>query len=85
MKDGEVISTNSSEFNVFENGVYTVSVVDEYDVVATKQFVVDNYVLDAATVSVENTNNIIKYQTMIALLSLIVVGIVVVRRKRKIA
>jgi len=81
IKDGEFVDVENGSFEALENGTYTVSVVDEYDMVATKDLVVNSYVLDAATIT-KVENNRFAYSTFVLFAALVVAGIVVVRKRK---
>ena len=82
MKDNEFVSVNFNQFEVLENGVYEISVIDEYDRVATKSLVIDSFVVDEPVLKVASTDNMSSY-VIAAIATLIVLGCMAIRKRKE--
>ena len=83
MKDGEFLQVHNNQFEVLENGSYDITVIDEYDMVATKTLVVDSFVVgEATTRKMTSSMNKIDY-AIVAIGLFMIASSIVVRRKKE--
>ena len=82
MKDGKFVDVTDNQFEVLENGIYDISVIDEYDRVATMRYEVDSFTVESAAIKSTNAGlNSIDYAIIVIGLFMLISAVVVGRRK----